>query len=1313
MMSLVKKGIQFIAIVVCLYGSNIVFGQQLTLFNVDTAKYPTVKADFFAVDHIEKQITTLMSEDVFISENGSAQEVIRVTNPAASKIKQLSLVLTMDISGSMLGPNMELARSAVKAIVNKLPLDISECAITSFDDESFVNADFTRDKNRLLKTIETLTPVGGTNYNKGLNRANAGGLDILKNGLHEKVLIFLTDGYGEVDPSAIIQKAKSMNAKVYVITLGMRTPEELKRITAATGGNYYENIVSDDDIKTVYLSILYRSQGMLPSTVEWISTPGCGYAKALVFGEKKNTLKQAEAQYTAPAKHIVRLITDENTITFTASVKEVSVPLKAINGDFYIKSFNSSAPSFSMVTPALPYTIKKDASASFIITYTGSSTVFISGRIELISTGCQSTFIYYQYQPVSDKPVINLVAPDGKEIFYTGEDTLIRWSLQNTTEPVKISFSSDAGKKWTVIKDSTRADHFNWKIPDAPGTTNIIKVETRAAAQTVKPESKMVYDGFTGIMNAYNLSPDGARYISQTTAELFLHDTYTNAVIHKIKNPISKGYFIFSPDGKYIYIYDEDKPIKVYDGRTFEFIKESGVFQKTLSSYIEPYINNDLTEYVARRADGSLGIFNFTTGALIKKLPFIKGEEVTEFTSNYIVTLDATNHYVWVWDYVKGIKVTEIQAPNERIVNAELNKDENVLIVSTWGMNGAQQNFTAYNLQGKQLYKYENSLRAFMSLDTYDNYALCSVNNYPALIDINTGKVLLTYSLPKPVKFGWFVPFSHGQYILFTSTSAAGDVYMVTSGVSDLQDSKTTDQSASVFTIRSTKPEVKTVRFPSVYIGNAKDSVIIASIKNVVPVNIEIKELSVEGAAEASFKILTPITPFTILKKSAQNLEIRFAPVTSGVQNAVLKVVTAYDTIRVALSGTGVVRPYALTYTELNMGLVEVGKTKDSIFLKVITNTSAGTLYVTSINCMGPDKTQFKIVSPTVLSLAPGASAEIKLLFSPVQRGRTSTELRIAIRGAVDPYTLPVYAEGYLPRKYVVQYNFIDAVTKASVTAEAVCIDQQSAKPVECVYTNNGERAVTTAYADRIYVFTITKKGYKTVTDTVNLQRIIRQDNIVKTIELISESGPSIVTQVISGSVFIKSTNTPLSTSISIYSTTNKTLVKIIESAPDGKYNVTLPIGVYYIQIEKEGYVNENGTMVISSGTQALSKNFELTPIVVGETISLPNVYFARGGVTLLESSNESLDQLYTLLNDNPTMRIELQGYTDNQGDPKLNIQLSEQRVASIKEYLVQKGIAENRITGKGYGGAKPIASNATEETRQLNRRVEFKIVSK
>lgn len=1312
-MSLIQKVIQWIAVIMCLHVNNAVFAQQLTLFNIDTTAYPTVKANFFAIDGFESQITTLTKDDVVIKENSMPQQVVNVVNPIAVKPKQISLVLTMDISGSMEGAYMKLAKNAALAIVNKIPLDVSECAITSFDDMSFINTDFTRDRLKLQQTIQALTPNGGTDYNKGFTKPRAGGLDILKNGLHEKVLIFLTDGFGEVDPPAIIQKAKAIGAKVYVITLGMPAPEELKQIVRATNGSFYENVISEQEINAVYLSILYRSQGLKPSSIEWLSTPGCGYSKKVLFEERSNTLKPSPMLYAAPSRHIVRLVSDENAITFNASTTQIPVSLKAINGDFTVTSFNSSKAFFSIAAPSLPRTIKKDVTENFTVKYTGASTEFFSGRIELVSAGCQSTFIYFQYQPPSDKPVINLVAPDGAETLFVGEDTLIRWSLQNTSAPVKISFSSNAGKDWLVVKDSSTGDHFNWKIPNKPGTDNLIKVEALVSAQKKKAESKLVYDGFKDIMNAYNLSPDGSRYISQTTTELFLHDTYTNTVINQIKNTIKKGYFIFSPDGKYIFIYDEGKPIKVYDGRTFEFIEEWGIFRNTLSTYIEPYINNDLTEYVARDVDGSLAIFHFKTGGIAKKISFVKGKEVTDFTRNYIVTVEEGNHRVWVWDYAKGTRVLEISIPNEQIVNAEFNRDESVLVVYTWGADGARQDFTGYDLSGKQLYRYENSARAFMSLDAYQNYALCSVGNYPALIDMNTGKVILTYTLPGAVKFGWFVPFSNGKYVLFTSASS-NDVYMATSGISDLTDGYVKDQSSAVFSIQSTKPEVKKINFSSVYIGNTKDSVVTACIKNKTPIDLAIREVSIEGAGAAAFKILNPIKAFTIHATSSQNVEIRFTPTKQGVQEAVLKVITLYDTVRVPISGVGAVKPYTVQFSELNLGLLEVGKTKDTLFSKVITNTSANALYITSIKLTGPDKTQFSIASSIALTLPAGASAEIKLRFSPTQRGRTSTELNIAIKGAVSELTIPVYAEGYLPRQYTMQFNFIDASTKTAVSAMAVGVDRQTDKSIVCTPINNGQSVSAAGYADRIYVFSFTKKGYQSVSDTINLLRPITDPKIVKVIALIPEGAvPTVSTRTLSGTIFIKSTQSPLWCFVSFYNPSTKTLIKKIESDPDGLYKVALPIGTYNIQVEKEGYLIENTTIEIVAGTQNQIKNFELTPIVVGETLSLPHVFFARGGVTLLESSNESLDQLYTLLKDNPTMRIELLGYTDNQGDPSLNIQLSEQRVAAIKEYLVAKGISDTRITGKGYGGAKPIASNATEETRQLNRRVEFKIVSK
>jgi outer membrane protein OmpA-like peptidoglycan-associated protein len=113
-----------------------------------------------------------------------------------------------------------------------------------------------------------------------------------------------------------------------------------------------------------------------------------------------------------------------------------------------------------------------------------------------------------------------------------------------------------------------------------------------------------------------------------------------------------------------------------------------------------------------------------------------------------------------------------------------------------------------------------------------------------------------------------------------------------------------------------------------------------------------------------------------------------------------------------------------------------------------------------------------------------------------------------------------------------------------------------------------------------------------------------------------------------------------------------------------------------------------------------------------GERIELKNVNFERTDYKLLPESFETLDKLAKYLIDNPDKKLVLEGHTDNVGNRLLNIELSTKRVMEVKRYLVEKGVSENRIAGKGYGGERPIAGNEVEETRKLNRRVEMVITS-
>jgi outer membrane protein OmpA-like peptidoglycan-associated protein len=148
------------------------------------------------------------------------------------------------------------------------------------------------------------------------------------------------------------------------------------------------------------------------------------------------------------------------------------------------------------------------------------------------------------------------------------------------------------------------------------------------------------------------------------------------------------------------------------------------------------------------------------------------------------------------------------------------------------------------------------------------------------------------------------------------------------------------------------------------------------------------------------------------------------------------------------------------------------------------------------------------------------------------------------------------------------------------------------------------------------------------------------------------------------------------------------------------------------IDISKEGKVQsidqESGELVenksgISLKLQPLSKNANLT---------LKDIYFESNSSTLFESSFPELDRVISLMNDYPSMKIEIAAHTDDIGSGVYNVQLSNLRAQSVVDYVAQNNISIVRLISKGYGEVKPVASNDTEENRAKNRRVELKILA-
>ncbi len=126
---------------------------------------------------------------------------------------------------------------------------------------------------------------------------------------------------------------------------------------------------------------------------------------------------------------------------------------------------------------------------------------------------------------------------------------------------------------------------------------------------------------------------------------------------------------------------------------------------------------------------------------------------------------------------------------------------------------------------------------------------------------------------------------------------------------------------------------------------------------------------------------------------------------------------------------------------------------------------------------------------------------------------------------------------------------------------------------------------------------------------------------------------------------------------------------------------------------------------------QIINRDLYLVPVEVGQVVRLNNVFFDFNKTELRPESFPELDRVVTFMNENPNVEIQIEGHTDAKGTDEYNLSLAGGRITSVEAYMESKGIAPTRIVTKSYGELVPIADNETEEGRQQNRRVEFKIL--
>lgn len=202
----------------------------------------------------------------------------------------------------------------------------------------------------------------------------------------------------------------------------------------------------------------------------------------------------------------------------------------------------------------------------------------------------------------------------------------------------------------------------------------------------------------------------------------------------------------------------------------------------------------------------------------------------------------------------------------------------------------------------------------------------------------------------------------------------------------------------------------------------------------------------------------------------------------------------------------------------------------------------------------------------------------------------------------------------------------------------------------------------------------------------------------------------------VKGVVRDKETKKVLSAQIELINLNGNTRESLVESdSLNGRYLIVLTEGAEYaLYVTKPGYVFRSLNFNYSEG-----KNFE--PIVVdvelervkeGSVVVLNNIFFDHDRYELKEKSHSELEKVIRFMTSNPDVKIEVGGHTDNVGASDYNLQLSERRAKAVESYLLANGVPAARIVSRGYGSSKPVGDNTTEAGRQLNRRIEFRILS-
>lgn len=256
----------------------------------------------------------------------------------------------------------------------------------------------------------------------------------------------------------------------------------------------------------------------------------------------------------------------------------------------------------------------------------------------------------------------------------------------------------------------------------------------------------------------------------------------------------------------------------------------------------------------------------------------------------------------------------------------------------------------------------------------------------------------------------------------------------------------------------------------------------------------------------------------------------------------------------------------------------------------------------------------------------------------------------------------------------------------------------------------SGEFTIRLPYG-KVYKTAISAKNFSVIENTLDLTGYVEYTTVKHNVFGERKDANMVV---LSGKIINTKTQKPLEQGIPVKLKINGVISPAFKyDSIKLEYTLKLPVGYVYDLVPSVfNFYNKYEPLDLTKASpmSKVPKNFYVTPIEVGQSVDIENIYFESSKAELKPTSFKSLNALVAFFNEYPNVKVEISGHTDNIGAADINMTISEQRARAVSEYVISMGVQASRIVSKGYGLTKPKYSNKTPKERAKNRRVEFTI---